>query len=100
MFLKNGKWHKNKPGLILSFDDGIKDNFEIAYPLLEKYGFIGWFFVPTDFVITAVKEQLGFAKNHQITMNMDLKEDRVAFNWDEINILANNLVIGGHTRSH
>ena len=100
MFFKTGKWHKKKPGLILSFDDGIKDNFDIAYPLLEEYGFTGWFFVPTDFVNTAVNEQLDFAKNNQITVKMDLKMDRVALNWDEINILAKNHVVGSHTRSH
>ena len=26
--------------------------------------------------------------------------DRVALNWDEINILAKNHVVGSHTRSH
>ena len=99
-FFKTGKWHKNKPGLILCFDDGIKDNFDIAYPLLIEYGFTGWFFVPTDFVDTAVKEQCNFAKNNQIFVKMDLKVDRLALNWDEINIIAKKHVVGSHTRSH
>ena len=34
-----------KPGIILSFDDGLLNNYENAAPLLEKYGFTGLFFV-------------------------------------------------------
>lgn len=36
-----------RPGVLLTFDDGYRSNFEIAAPLLEKYGFTGWFFVST-----------------------------------------------------
>lgn len=34
-----------KPGLLISFDDGLKNNYENAAVLLEQYGFTGWFFV-------------------------------------------------------
>ena len=41
----NGQHHFRKPGIILSFDDGLLNNYENAAPLLEQYGFTGWFFV-------------------------------------------------------
>ena len=41
----NGEIKLNRPGIILSFDDGLLNNYENAAPLLEKYGFTGWFFV-------------------------------------------------------
>lgn len=36
--------------LILTFDDGYRDNYVYAYPLLQKYGFHGIFFIVTDLV--------------------------------------------------
>lgn len=35
----------DKPGVILSFDDGLLNNYELALPLLEKYGFTGWMMI-------------------------------------------------------
>lgn len=45
-FLQTGEWRHKRPGLIISFDDGHPTHYKIAAPLLEKYNFPGWFFVP------------------------------------------------------
>lgn len=34
--------------VMLTFDDGLLDNFQIVFPLLQKYGFDGLFFIITD----------------------------------------------------
>lgn len=41
-----------KPGinLLLTFDDGYKDNYDIAFPILKKYNTTAIFFVVTEFV--------------------------------------------------
>lgn len=44
---KNGKVTLPKQGLIITFDDGLLDNYIYALPLLEKYGFTGYFLVST-----------------------------------------------------
>ena len=41
-----GRWSHERPGVILSFDDGGRSHYEVVAPLLEQYGFTGWFFVP------------------------------------------------------
>lgn len=49
--LSQGQPLPEKP-VILSFDDGHRDNYQYAYPLLKKYGFIGTFFVFTQVIDT------------------------------------------------
>ncbi|WP_420641392.1 polysaccharide deacetylase family protein [Candidatus Leptofilum sp.] len=36
--------------VILTFDDGYLDNYENAYPILQQFGFVGTFFIPTEFI--------------------------------------------------
>jgi peptidoglycan/xylan/chitin deacetylase (PgdA/CDA1 family) len=38
--------------VIISFDDGYRDNYEYAFPLLRKYGYTGVFFVFTQVIDT------------------------------------------------
>jgi len=45
-YLAAGRNLPAKP-IILTFDDGYVDNYENAYPILQKYGLVGTFFVLT-----------------------------------------------------
>ncbi len=36
--------------VVITFDDAYIDNYEIAYPILEEFGYKGTFFVPTEFI--------------------------------------------------
>lgn len=47
--LTAGRSLPDKP-VVLTFDDGYADNYENAFPLLSANGFIGHFFIITDFV--------------------------------------------------
>lgn len=88
--LISGKWEKEKPGLIISFDDGLKSNYIIAAPLLEKYGFTGWFFVPVGLIGT------GRCKDFHHTGNKDCSY----MSWREIFKLSQSHIIGCHTLTH
>jgi peptidoglycan/xylan/chitin deacetylase (PgdA/CDA1 family) len=74
-----GKPLPPKP-LIITFDDGYEDNYQNAFPLLRKYGFVATFFVITDFI----------------------DEGRPGYmTWEQIEEMARSgMEIGSHSRNH
>ena len=77
-FIVNGSELPEKPVLI-TFDDGYKDNYTNAYPIMKKYGFTGTIFVVTGF--------LGVYDNYMT--------------WEQAKELADNgFSIESHTYSH
>jgi peptidoglycan/xylan/chitin deacetylase (PgdA/CDA1 family) len=83
-FLFEGKWKNKKPGLIITFDDALKTNFSVALPLLEEFGFTGWFMIPPGFVDVVSKKQSDFAKKHLIEYLPKGENSRLAMSWEEI----------------
>jgi peptidoglycan/xylan/chitin deacetylase (PgdA/CDA1 family) len=43
-YLQNGQPLPANP-IVLTFDDGYLDNYQFAFPILKKYGFVGTFFI-------------------------------------------------------
>jgi peptidoglycan/xylan/chitin deacetylase (PgdA/CDA1 family) len=100
-FIGNKKWKGPRPGLIVAFDDGLRSNFDTAVPILEKYGFVGWFFVPTDFIGIDSTIAEDWALSHAIAPHKRYDDGRVALSWDEVRELdRRGHVIGCHTRTH
>jgi peptidoglycan/xylan/chitin deacetylase (PgdA/CDA1 family) len=85
-----GKWKRKNPGLIISFDDGLESNYKYAKPLLEKYNFVGWFFIPSGLV------ESGNCKKEHLTG----KTSERYMNWNEVRDLNDTHVIGSHTLTH
>src|SRR5207248_7786988 len=50
LVLSGKPWPHSRPGLLITFDDGLRNNFEVASPLLEQHGFCGWFMLPAGFI--------------------------------------------------
>ncbi len=98
--LMSGHASPGRAGLILSFDDGLRSHAEVVAPLLEKYGFTGWFMIPVDFVGAAVEEQGAYAAEHHIHFEAAYPDPRVAMTWSQLRELERNHVIGCHSMSH
>ena len=97
--MATGQWHKPKPGLILAFYNGYCNNFDVARPLLDQHGLVGWFFVVTGFVGAA--DQWSFAADHNITCGSDVSpSSRIALSWEEVAALDGPHVVASHTRTH
>lgn len=77
-FLNKGTLTGDKPGIILSFDDGYEDNYSVALRCLEMFGFTGWFMVSSDLVGTN-----GYMDSEQLQK-----------------LLSVGHVIGDHTATH
>ncbi len=87
-FLQKKFFFTEKPGIMICFDDGCLDNYEVAAPLLEKYGFTGYFFIPSAYMGKGIA-----------TSDYDL--NRKFMNWKNIKDLKRrNHVIGSHTKNH
>ena len=100
-YLTTGRWHKDKPGLIVSVFEGYRNSYEILHPLIEKHGFVGWYWIITGFIDTPVPMQLGYADRHDIDMlTHDYPDGRYALTWEEIRRLDEKHVVACHTRSH
>ena len=99
-----GEWPHDRPGVVLSFYNGFRDNFEVAAPILDRVGLVGRFFVVAGWVATTTPEQRAFADGHRIVLppDGDLSEDgRLALSPDEVASLAERgHIIASHTMTH
>lgn len=96
-----GRATLERPGLLLTFDDGLRSHHDVVAPLLEKYGLTGWFFVPTGFVDCSPTDQGEFARANRISrLGQAYRDGREALSWREARALAQRHEVGCHTWSH
>jgi peptidoglycan/xylan/chitin deacetylase (PgdA/CDA1 family) len=77
--------------LAITFDDGYRDNFEVARPVLEKLSLPATFFIVSDWMGTDVVPQ--WDREHGV--------QHPWMTWDEVRSLhRSGFEIGAHTRNH
>jgi peptidoglycan/xylan/chitin deacetylase (PgdA/CDA1 family) len=86
-----------KPGIIITFDDGLRSNYDIAINLLEKYNFTGWFCIPVGFVLNPSQD---YAEKNSIIYKQNYTDKRYGMNISEIVEIAKKHIIVCHTFSH
>ena len=100
--LQRGVWPYDRPGLLLSFDDGQRSVYDDALPIVERFGFRAWLLVPPGFIETPPAGQYAYSQAHAITCDPpSTPGERVAMSWDDIRDAARRgHVVGSHTYSH
>ncbi|MFA5350619.1 MAG: polysaccharide deacetylase family protein [Candidatus Omnitrophota bacterium] len=69
--------------VVITFDDGYKDNFEYAYPILKGFGFPATIFIITDF------------------MDKGSVGGKTFLSWDEVIAMSKDKIsFGSHTKTH
>jgi peptidoglycan/xylan/chitin deacetylase (PgdA/CDA1 family) len=77
--------------LSITFDDGYRDNFEVAAPILRKLGLPATFFVTTGFIGTPTV----------VPWDRELPRQPGWMSWDQLRELASQgFDIGSHTDTH
>jgi peptidoglycan/xylan/chitin deacetylase (PgdA/CDA1 family) len=80
-----------RPPVVLTFDDGFKDNYDVVLPLLERYGFPAVIFVPTDYL---GRENFWEQHHYNIPRREIVTAEQLA------DMHRRGLALGGHTCSH
>ncbi len=100
-YVRTGRWNKKKPGMLPVLYEGYRDGYDVMAPLLEKYNFVGWYFIITEFIKAGIADQLTYARGHRIGMQTrEYPDGRYALSWDEIKQLSAKHVIASHARNH
>ena len=100
-FFSTGRWHKEKPPLLLSFFEGTRNHYEVILPLLERYGLTAWFFIIPHFLEVPPAEQVAYADTHYIGVTPgEYGDERLTLSWDEVRELGRKHVIVSHTLTH
>ena len=95
---QKGKWHgicQNKINILITFDDGFINNYEIVLPILLEYGVQASFFVITECLEKGLVPS--FIQNPE---SFNIKEFRTININQAKYMLEKNMNIGSHTLSH
>lgn len=95
-FFKQGR-NLLKKTVCITFDDGYKDNYENAFPILKKYKFPATIFLITDLI--------GTNKNLEPELFIEKygrnQEDYACLTWEEIKKMqSHGISFGSHTLTH
>lgn len=125
-----GNKSENRIQVLLTFDDGYKDNYDIAFPIIKKHKAKSIFFIVTDIIGTKEwlkHDQIRFLVNQGIKTELEIEnllkkmnqgqpidnwlnenssllefpDQRLMMNWEEVHQIAENgFKIGPHTHHH
>lgn len=87
---------ENRPSLLLTFDDGVASNYDVAAPLLEEAGLRAVFFVVPEFSLQSGEAARRFCRERirQRHLETAMTPQQIA------DLAARGHTIGNHTFSH
>ena len=92
----------DKPMLVPVLFEGFRDNHDVILPILEEFGFKGWFFVPSHFPNVDAGRQRIFAARHHLYYGPDeYPGQRIALDWTELRAAhARGHLVACHSCNH
>jgi len=99
---KKGELNVPKKSVFITFDDGWRDNYIYAYPVLKKYGLKATVFIVTEWVEKASEKQEEFKvyAHKEAKKVVPVNPGRVILNWSEIEKMKEVFDFHSHTHSH
>ena len=89
-YFQQGKALPEKP-IVITFDDGYKDNYQYAYPILKKYSYTATVFVVANII----------GKTNEFDLKKHMQPENKMMDWSEVQSLATGgITIGSHTLTH
>ncbi len=99
---KLGKFTPPKKAVFLTFDDGWRDFYYFAYPVLKRYGLRATVFLVTDWVEKASQRKTDFSplSHKECKKLIKTEPERVILNWEEIEKMKDLCDFHSHSHTH
>ena len=98
----SGKKSLPKNSVMITFDDGWRDNLIYAYPILKKYGLKATLFIVTGWIDEASEKSYPFVeqKHSECKKTLQQRANEVVLNWNEVRQIQDVFDIHSHTHFH
>ncbi len=100
---KQGKLKVPKKSLLITFDDGWRDNFIYAYPILKKYNLKATLFVVTQWIEKSsndIDTEYVEKKHNECKKLVPTNPRAVLCTWSELKSMKDVFDIHSHTHTH
>jgi len=99
---KKGEFTPPKKSVLITFDDGWRDNYIYAYPILKEFGLKATLFLITEWIEKASENQENFEpmKHKDAKKEVSQNPSKIILNWDEIEKMKDVFDFHSHTHSH